>query len=522
MTNGMDYFSSLDDEKRRKSERAVTLARLLFLLSCAFFGFVAFQTFGTDGAPHLFLNIGKKAVREAVIAPPKPVAAAPEKATAKTEHTDELAAQLKEHALPQKPEQKEAPASAPSNEAPTAETKEAAPVREAVKENIPAVPAEMPVISTQKNELRENVKSEKETPVHVNGVAEKIVEEDIVVNESANGKIEKKEVLIIEKDVDAPARKAADEPVFDGPVKLPPPDLIQGGLVESLPNFGDIKTEEPQIAPLAVISPLPELTDKDGLPHVYKDKNGTKTPFSAYRRPAPADLPPKVPTVAVLISGIGLRDNTTQAAIDTLHPDVSLSISPYAADLGKVVEKARTAGHETFLDQPMQIGVFPLADPGPLGAVAGLPARENLRRMREVLAKKAAFVGLGGTIGESFSKESKQTDGFVKELLSRRLLYVSGTTDPIGKEPNVLVPDVILDGDFYRAAIRAKLDRARRIALKKGYALVRSSSPPIAILEIQKWMESFKPSGENGEIPPEIVFVPVSYLADIASKGQMK
>lgn len=543
MTDGMDYFSSFEDERRRKSERAVTVSGAVFFASCCFFAFVLFQTFTANNAPRLSLNIGKKTVAESVITPQKPIvsaqkdtaqpakkeqAAAPVSKQAGQPAPDEKPAGKETPAAPAKPEVQPAPATSGERPAPAtlaaqpvasaASVVETAPARSVEPAQKDAVSAEMPVIAAEKSELRENVKSEKEVTVVSGGAAEKIVEETVVVNEKTDGKNEKQEVLIIEKNMP----ETAPEPVFDRFAKLPPPDLIQGGLVESLPNFADIKTEEPQIAPLAVLKPLPELADKNGLPHVFKDKNGTKTPFGSYRRPVPAVLPPKTPVVAVLLSSTGLRDNTTQAAINTLSSDVSLSISPYAENVEKIVESARNAGHETFLDFPMQTGVFPSADPGPMGAVAGLPKRENLRRLRDVLAQKAAFIGVAGTIGESFSEQTSQLDDFTKELFERRLLYVGGSSAPAGKTPNILIPDVVLDGEFYRAAIRAKLEKARRIALKKGYALVRSSAPPIAILEIQKWMESFKPRGENGELPPEIVFVPVSYLADIVSKGQMK
>lgn len=543
MTGGMDYFSSFEDERRRKSERAVTVSGAVFFASCCFFAFVLFQTFTANNAPRLSLNIGKKTVAESVITPQKPIvsaqknaaqpakkeqAAAPVSKQAGQPAPDAQPAGKETPAAPTKPEVQPAPATSGEKPAPAtlaaqpvasaASAAESAPARSVEAAQKDTVSAEMPVIAAEKSELRENVKSEKEVTVVSGGAAEKIVEETVVVNEKTDGKNEKQEVLIIEKNMP----ETAPEPVFDRFAKLPPPDLIQGGLVESLPNFADIKTEEPQIAPLAVLKPLPELADKNGLPHVFKDKNGTKTPFGSYRRSAPAVLPPKTPVVAVLLSSTGLRDNTTQAAINTLSSDVSLSISPYAENVEKIVESARNAGHETFLDFPMQTGVFPSADPGPVGAVAGLPKRENLRRLHDVLAQKAAFIGVAGTIGESFSEQTSQLDDFTKELFERRLLYVGGSSAPAGKTPNILIPDVVLDGEFYRAAIRAKLEKARRIALKKGYALVRSSAPPIAILEIQKWMESFKPRGENGELPPEIVFVPVSYLADIVSKGQMK
>ena len=65
----------------------------------------------------------------------------------------------------------------------------------------------------------------------------------------------------------------------------------------------------------------------------------------------------------MFVGGVGLDPQTTEAAISRLPPAVSLGLAPYGGDLAKVAASARAAGHEIWLQAPME-GVAG-ADPGP-------------------------------------------------------------------------------------------------------------------------------------------------------------
>lgn len=292
---------------------------------------------------------------------------------------------------------------------------------------------------------------------------------------------------------------------------VPLPDLIQGDLMESLPNFSSIKGSQNKIGiPLNVISPLSHLQAKSRYGNIpVKSKNG-ETPFQAYARPY--DKTPPSPYIAVLISGLGKRKNTTTAALYALAPEVSLSFSPYSEQLGNYVTEARRSGHETLLDLPMQQGLFPEKDPGPLGLVTGLPEKENQKRLHKTLGKDVAYIGVAAAPNETFSAKADQMAAFAKEIRDRGLIYVDGSDDedkPIFS--NALRPDVYITNNFYRSAIRSQLDYARRVALQKGRAFVRAETAPIVLLVIQEWMKSFVP--EEGKDHPPITFVPLSYYA---------
>src|SRR3984885_6001362 len=123
----------------------------------------------------------------------------------------------------------------------------------------------------------------------------------------------------------ATAEPAAAPPQPPAPTGLgPAPDLA---LVEAAP-----------IGPLPKIEALPD--------------GRTRQPWQVYARPF--DAPDTKPRVAVLLTGLGLSSAPTEAAINRLPPEVTLSFSPYAEHLGDWLQAARAAGHEVLLDLPLE------------------------------------------------------------------------------------------------------------------------------------------------------------------------
>src|SRR3546814_2917386 len=59
----------------------------------------------------------------------------------------------------------------------------------------------------------------------------------------------------------------------------------------------------------------------------------------------------KRPRIAVVLTGLGLSDSATAAAIEELPSAVTLSFSPYARDLERWIALARARGHEVMLDR---------------------------------------------------------------------------------------------------------------------------------------------------------------------------
>ena len=85
-------------------------------------------------------------------------------------------------------------------------------------------------------------------------------------------------------------------------------------------------------------------------------------PWRVYARPFDAtDLRPRV---AVVMSGLGLSNAATEAAIQGLPGAVTLAFQPYSDGLQRWIGLARAAGHETLLNLPMEPQDYPQSDPG--------------------------------------------------------------------------------------------------------------------------------------------------------------
>jgi hypothetical protein len=95
------------------------------------------------------------------------------------------------------------------------------------------------------------------------------------------------------------------------------------------------------------------------LPRIGQDG---RRPFLAYARPF--NLDDRRPKVAIMVLGLGLQADLTEAAL-RLPGEVSLHFSPYAPDLAALFERARRGGHEVLLELPMEPSDYPESDPGP-------------------------------------------------------------------------------------------------------------------------------------------------------------
>ena len=355
---------------------------------------------------------------------------------------------------------------------------------------------------TQQREAETQKKQEEALPEKAS--TEQIKEEKTVQGEAPLA--EKKTLQKTEKTEQAEKNKTA-VPVRQN--KEPPlPDLIKTTLMASLPDFSLIKKNTPiNAVPLHIIEPLSELQSESKYGKLPVKSKG-RSPSVAYAKDV--DTPPAGPYIAILFSGLGKKKNTTKAAVGTLPDVVSLSFTPYTSELKSYVESARKAGHETLLDLPMQQGKFPETDPGPLGLVSGLPEQENKRRIHKILGQDVAFIGVTVSVNENFSQTDPQMKTFFQDIIKRGLIYIDGTDNPYAPLLKGAVrPDVLISDGFYRAAIREKLEEAKKIAMDKGAAFVRVETAPITLLVVTEWMNSFAPT--ELKPVPDIFFVPLSY-----------
>ena len=150
----------------------------------------------------------------------------------------------------------------------------------------------------------------------------------------------------------------------------------------------ETERQSPSPGAVATIPPAFPAMIEDGpfgpLPRIAPDG---RRPLLAYARPF--DLDDQRPRIALLVVGLGLQADLTDAAI-ALPGEISLHFSAYAPDLPVWFGRARRAGHEVLLDLPMEPLDYPASDPGPRTLLAGASSEDNLQRLDWLLARAPA------------------------------------------------------------------------------------------------------------------------------------
>ena len=268
----------------------------------------------------------------------------------------------------------------------------------------------------------------------------------------------------------------------------------------------------PPTAPLAS-SPDPKLVEQTELGILPKIAEDGSTAYQVYARPAPEKDGDK-PRVAVIVVGLGNSRAATEAAIEKLPADISLTFDSYTRGIGYWVDKAREAGHEVLLTLPMESDSFPFEDPGP-GTLKTLAApEENLTQLNWVLSRTTGYFGLLGVAGSKFTANEEQVDFMVNALKDRGLMFVDS-----GDAPQSLVPRVAFKNKATWAAVEVNLDRNpsadaidhqlgefEALARRRIISIARISAYPVSLDRLSAWIKTLNEKG--------IELVPVSALAN--------
>ncbi len=254
-------------------------------------------------------------------------------------------------------------------------------------------------------------------------------------------------------------------------------------------------TEAAAAQPGMAVPVLPELIEEGSygpLPRIAPDG---RRPFLAYARPF--NLDDQRPRIALLVLGLGLQTDLTEAAIG-LPGEISLHFSAYAADLPSWLERARRAGHEVLLDLPMEPLDYPASDPGPHTLLTSNSTEENLKRLDWLLARATGYIALAGS-GARFAASARASP--VLDVLARRGLAVvevgqpelAATAAAVGL-PYASAPAAI-DEDPSKPAIDLALGGLEAAALRTGSALGVAQGYPVSLERVRLWAATLEAKG---------------------------
>ena len=201
--------------------------------------------------------------------------------------------------------------------------------------------------------------------------------------------------------------------------------------------------------------------------------------------------------VAVIISGLGINREATDAAIDKLPADVTLAFSPYAVNLKAWIERAQEKGHEVLVEVATEGRSFPADDPGPLGLFTTMEVIENRQRLADILERADGANGVIDPMGGEFRRVPAQFNPIQVDLSRAGLFYIQGR--PGIEEYNFRVPhavaDTIIDERPFRAGIDARLNYLERMADFQGNAVGIAEALPVTYERVLLWTENLRARG---------------------------
>lgn len=250
-----------------------------------------------------------------------------------------------------------------------------------------------------------------------------------------------------------------------------------------------------------VAAPLPGLVEDSAYGPLPAIGPGGAEPWQAYARPFAA--PDGRPSIAIIITDVGLEAERSQAAVDALPSTVTLAIDPYAPDADDWAERARRAGHEVLMSLPLEAADFPFRDPGPMALLTDLTTSSNLDRLRLVLSRSTGYVGVLSRFGERFERNRASVEPVLDFIDGRGLAYVDGSRSDGSVVEEIAATmelpfasaDLWLDDASSADDIDRALGRLEALARERGGAVGVGRAHPLVVDRLSAWAASVEANG---------------------------
>jgi polysaccharide deacetylase 2 family uncharacterized protein YibQ len=257
-----------------------------------------------------------------------------------------------------------------------------------------------------------------------------------------------------------------------------------------------------EAAPAMMAGIDPRLLEKSRYGMIPVVADGLK-PFTVYAAEADRAKAAKVPTVSIVVGGLGVGAAKTTDAIMKLPPAVTLAFTPYGSDPGKLAERARAQRHEILLQVPMEPFDYPDNDPGPQTLLTTVGPEQNLDRLYWHLSRFQGYAGIANFMGARFVAADAVMQPIVREAAKRGLGYLDDGSAPrsvaaplaAGQSMPFARADISIDAVPTAAEIDRALAKLEDLAKDRGTAVGIASALPISIERIGIWVKTLESRG---------------------------
>ena len=255
-------------------------------------------------------------------------------------------------------------------------------------------------------------------------------------------------------------------------------------------------------APAMMANIDPRLLEKSRYGMIPVVADGLK-PFTVYAAEADRAKAARMPTVSIVVGGLGVGAAKTTDAIMKLPAAVTLAFTPYGSDPGKLAERARAQRHEILLQVPMEPFDYPDNDPGPQTLLTTLSPDQNLDRLYWHLSRFQGYAGIANFMGARFVSADAVMQPIVREAAKRGLGYLDDGSAPRSVAASLAgaqsMPfakaDISIDAVPTAAEIDRALAKLEDLAKERGTAVGIASALPISIERIGAWIKTLDSHG---------------------------
>lgn len=246
-------------------------------------------------------------------------------------------------------------------------------------------------------------------------------------------------------------------------------------------------------------SPMQGLYEKTSigkLPIIRLSDNLTS--FDTYKRPFdPTSI--TGPAVAFLIKDYGLSEKESNQALKEFPPEISFLLTPYASEPERWKELARKAGHETWLNIPVENSDIAHSDTGPITILTRANLAENLDNINRALARTTGYVGIASYTDELLEDSSSMIKTLFSNTLKRGIGYLElNPNSPDTLEAVALTassPYVKADSWINDHNTLKSIEALEAAATHKGFALCIVTLTPHNIDTVKNWIADSKKRG---------------------------
>lgn len=271
------------------------------------------------------------------------------------------------------------------------------------------------------------------------------------------------------------------------------PDAASPGIRISDPN--DVS----QALTIAHI-PDPDLVEESAQGRLPKRATDGRRPLDVYARPWSRARGARI---AIMIGGMGVSQTTTQNAMDTLPPEITLGFAPQGNSLARWAQTARRKGHEILLQVPMEPFDYPKVDPGRGTLVVSADAGTNIETLHQSMGRLTNYTGVVNYLGARFTADEAALDPLMADIGTRGLLYLDDGTSARSKadvsalknRAAFAIADTVIDQTQDKNDILKALDGLEATARTKGTAIGVGTGFDVTIETVAQWVKEAQKRG---------------------------